>query len=206
MKRLVLLFIAPLFAACASPPVQDMAAPAAPHKAARKATPLAKAPVLAAPAPTASIASEEKTSPPPAQAALAAALASVTAQAGALTDAPETPENAVSQFAQDLRRDSMAWAILPAGGRAYEVEAELVELKQPFAGLDMTVTAIVAYKVKDASSIIYEETVEAAYTAKAGEAMTGVERLRIASDGAVRKNISVLLERLEAARPARAAR
>jgi hypothetical protein len=70
------------------------------------------------------------------------------------------------------------------------VAAELVELKQPLLGFDLTVIATVIYRIKDATGAqVFEETVVSPYTADFSDAFLAVERLQLANEGAVRENI-----------------
>ncbi|HEY6005119.1 MAG TPA: hypothetical protein VIV57_19730 [Anaeromyxobacter sp.] len=84
------------------------------------------------------------------------------------------------------------------------VEARLVKLDQPMFGLDMTVTSIVHYTVKDVRSgaMLIDEDVTAQHTAKMGEAFVGATRLKLANEGSARKNIAALIERLKQIRVA----
>ena len=79
----------------------------------------------------------------------------------------------------------------------YSVVPNLVHLKQPAIGLDMTVTAKVNYIVKDASGrIVMDETLSTPHTVKMSDAFVGATRVRMANEGAVRENISAFIEKL----------
>lgn len=74
--------------------------------------------------------------------------------------------------------------------------ASMIDLKQPFAGFDMSVTSTVRYSVTDQSGVvIFDDTVSATGTARMGEAFAGVERLRLANEHSIRENIRSFLER-----------
>lgn len=76
----------------------------------------------------------------------------------------------------------------------------LEEVQQPFAGLDMTVTTRARYRLVDANgAVVFEEVVGASGTATMGEALVGVERLRIANEKSVQANLDAFLTRLRAA-------
>ena len=98
-------------------------------------------------------------------------------------------------FAESLRQSFAAHAMLATDEGDYRLDAELVELKQPFAGFNMTVTSIVKYALTELSTgeVVFSETVEEAYTAKAGDAFLGVERLRLANEGSIKGNITTLI-------------
>jgi hypothetical protein len=85
----------------------------------------------------------------------------------------------------------------------YTIKAELKELSQPFMGFDMTVSAKVNYQVaaKDASELGFGQVVDSEYTATVSDAFLGVERLKLANEGAIRENIKEFIKRLMAAPP-----
>ena|SRR5215831_14498551 len=83
------------------------------------------------------------------------------------------------------------------GGR-FTLVANLDKLEQPFIGLDMTVTATVTYTLVERSTAktVWQKTLVTPYTAKFGDALFGVERLKLANEGAARANISALIGEL----------
>lgn len=122
---------------------------------------------------------------------------------GAVTGGKETSplwkSNVSSEdFAEALRQSLAGHALLASTGGKYVVDAELVEVKQPLAGFNMTVTSTVKYKVTDAaaSTVVLEENVVNEYTAKMGDAFVGVERLRLANEGSMKGNIGQFIEAL----------
>lgn len=122
---------------------------------------------------------------------------------GAVTGGKETSplwkSNVSSEdFAEALRQSLAGHALLAATEGRYIVDAELVEVKQPFAGFNMTVTSTVKYKVTDAatSSVVLEKDVVNEYTAKMGDAFVGTERLRLANEGSMKGNIAQFIETL----------
>jgi hypothetical protein len=95
--------------------------------------------------------------------------------------------------------DSLALAVLKGDDHApYVLNAKLVELHQPFAGFDMTVTSTVEYMLTPAgqSKPTLTEKVVTPYTAAFGDAFLGAERLRVANEGAMRENIKEIIARL----------
>lgn len=110
----------------------------------------------------------------------------------------------VSQVSSEAFEGALKASLLKAGmlsqaGQApLTLEANLVSLKQPMFGLDMTVTATVAYQLKDANGkVLMLETIATPYTATVGDAFVAVKRLRLANEGAIRKNIETLIGKLE---------
>lgn len=90
---------------------------------------------------------------------------------------------------------SLANAGLLAPDSALRVEALLQELDQPLVGISMTVTATVIYRVIGPSDeVLFAQSVSTPYTAEFSEAFLGVERLRVANQGAIRTNIARFVE------------
>lgn len=105
-------------------------------------------------------------------------------------------------FAEALRQSLAAHAMLAGeAGGAYSLDAELVEVKQPLVGLDMTVTTSVKYTLTEIATgmVVYSDTITTPYTAKMSDAFVGVKRLQLANEGSVRENISAMLGALIAA-------
>lgn len=84
-----------------------------------------------------------------------------------------------------------------------QLTAQLLSLDQPAFGLDMTVTASVLYTLTDCATRkeVWVKTLTLPYTAKFGDAVLGVERLKLANEGAARVNIAKLVELLGEFKP-----
>ncbi len=101
-------------------------------------------------------------------------------------------------FAQALRQSLATHAMLAINGDLYRLDATLLELTQPLAGFDMQVTAHVRYRLTrtaDGATVLDRE-IRSPYTAAFSSSYLGVERLRLANEGAVRENIRMLLAAL----------
>jgi hypothetical protein len=85
----------------------------------------------------------------------------------------------------------------PSSSCSYPIDVNLLGLSQPSAGLDMTVTSHVNYKVYDASGQPYLlETIDMPYTATFSDSVLGVERLKMANEGAIRMSIQKFFDKL----------
>lgn len=82
---------------------------------------------------------------------------------------------------------------------AYQLTAHLEKLDQPLMGFSMTVTASVRYVVYERASgkTVFERTLVTPYTAGATDAFIGAERLKLANEGAIRNNITQLIDHLQ---------
>ncbi len=83
----------------------------------------------------------------------------------------------------------------------YQLEAHIGRLSQPLMGLSMTVSLEVYYRVTDLrdGTVVFEENIDTEHTASAGAAFAAVTRIRMATEGAARKNIAQFLEAVSAA-------
>jgi outer membrane murein-binding lipoprotein Lpp len=105
-----------------------------------------------------------------------------------------------SEFEQALEASLRDAGLLAAGKQAgkYTLVAHLENVDQPMAGFNMTVTATVSYSLVERATgkEVFSRRVSLPYTASMGAAFSGTERLRIANEGAVRVNITQLIEEL----------
>jgi hypothetical protein len=88
-------------------------------------------------------------------------------------------------------------------GADYLIEVTLMSVDQPFVGLDMTVDMQSTWRLIrcDTNTTVWKQDVQGTYTAKFGEAVVGVARLRIANEGAARDSIKKGLAALSQASP-----
>ena len=107
-----------------------------------------------------------------------------------------------SEFEQALEASLRDAGLLAAGKQAgkYTLVAHLENVDQPLAGFSMTVTATVSYSLVERATgkEVFNRRVSLPYTASMGAAFAGTERLRIANEGAVRVNITQLIDELYA--------
>lgn len=77
----------------------------------------------------------------------------------------------------------------------YALSANLIKLKQPLVGFDMTVSCEVHYTLQNIKNkrSLYDKNIASTYTATISDAFIGVERLKMANEGAARENIKMLL-------------
>lgn len=105
------------------------------------------------------------------------------------------------EFKKALVRSLRAAGLLSETPNAkFAVSADIVFVKQPFAGLNMTVTSRIRYTLRDAKTgaVIFTEEVVAPFTAKPSDSIVGTARLRLANEGSARKSIAMLIAKLNA--------
>ncbi|MEE1673258.1 hypothetical protein SNR37_002672 [Agarivorans aestuarii] len=123
------------------------------------------------------------------------ALSSVTG--GEETNPAWTSEISDKAFSEAIKQSLVEQGLFSDDGN-YQLAVEMVEIEQPLFGLDMTVTTTVKYTLtdKETGKVLFDETVNAPYTATVGDAFAGVKRLQLANEGSGRENIKGLLELL----------
>lgn len=145
--------------------------------------------------------------PLPEASALRQAVAVGSVTGGQATSPLWTSQVANEDFTAALRVSLNAHAMIDLSGRRLRLDAVLTNLSQPFVGLDMTVTAVVAYRLTDVATgrVVFDRVIATPFTADFAASLLGVERLRVANEGAIRANIAALLSALieaERANPA----
>lgn len=108
------------------------------------------------------------------------------------------------EFRQALNDSLASNGYLGAAPCRFTVDANMLGLSQPIAGLDMEVTAHVNYRVGAAGQPpLLQETITSRFTATFSDSPVGVIRLQRANEGAIRASITALLQRLRAVTPPR---
>lgn len=102
------------------------------------------------------------------------------------------------EFGEALKNALASHAMLATGPGRYKLTAALTNIDQPIFGASFTVTASVRYRLTDVgtSKDVFDQTVTESYTANFSDALLGVERLRLANEGAMRVNIGAFLKSL----------
>jgi hypothetical protein len=105
-----------------------------------------------------------------------------------------------ADFKAALERSLKGLDYLADDKGAYVVTASITDLQRPLAGLDMSVTIKVRYTVSPTAggAPLFDDTIAATGTAKFGDSLIAVERLRKANEAAVRANIEAFAQRLKA--------
>jgi len=83
--------------------------------------------------------------------------------------------------------DSELFKRVAPGG--YQLEAFLIDLTQPAMGFNMTVEVQVDYVLRRGGRTIWRDSIVSTHTTTVGEAFAAADRVRLATEGAVRENI-----------------
>jgi hypothetical protein len=80
----------------------------------------------------------------------------------------------------------------------YHLTADILQVSQPMLGLDMTVSANVRYSLIESATRkeLFSKVIVGVYTAKFSDAFAGAERLKLANEGAAKRNIQLLVDDL----------
>lgn len=106
---------------------------------------------------------------------------------------------ALSQALEDSLRGVGMLPMAPGAGPKYQLRVQLLSLDQPLLATATTVTAAIQYSLvaKADGTVLYQRAVRTAATANLGDALLSPsERLRLASEAAVRSNIITVMRDL----------
>jgi hypothetical protein len=94
-------------------------------------------------------------------------------------------------FEDALRQTLSLHAVLSESGGTYKVSAILKELRQPFLGLELAVTARVEYKVIRTvdNVVVFNREITKTHTSTLNDSFVFSDRLKLANEGAVKENI-----------------
>ncbi len=119
---------------------------------------------------------------------------------GESTNPMWTSEIGNQQFKIAIEKSLMSAKLLNAlpASAGYQLKVNLAEVQQPVFGLDFTVTASVEYQLTNSKTglIVLKEKITRPFTATLKDAFMGVERLRMANEGAAKVNIEEFIKRL----------
>lgn len=83
--------------------------------------------------------------------------------------------------------------VLRGTGADYLLETGIFSIDQPYGGLDMTVKMEVAWILRRMNSgeVVWRKAIKSEVTKTVGDAFVGGTRIKMATEGAIRENISV---------------
>jgi hypothetical protein len=126
----------------------------------------------------------------------------------AVSGGKETTKMGASQISNEAFAQALRESIVKAGlfssvaaeGTRYRLTSFIGKVDQPMFGFSFTVKMEVSYALKDSKSgnTVWTKDINSEYTATPGQAFAGVERLRLANEGAARENIRLALTEMAA--------
>ncbi len=119
----------------------------------------------------------------------------------------ETNPLLIPQISDEAFREALIESINKSGAFSavaalpnadYLLDVAIVDLAQPWGGIDMTVTMNAKWTLTSSKdkTVIFQETIAKPYTAAFADAFIGMERLKLANEGAARENIREGLRKL----------
>ena len=101
---------------------------------------------------------------------------------------------------QSIGQTGVFRSVVQGKGGDYELTVTVTQLTKPMFGMSFTVTLETAWSLVKTSdrSVALRRAISSSHTAGAGDSMVGVTRLRLAVEGAARKNIAQGLEAIAA--------
>lgn len=126
----------------------------------------------------------------------------VSVSGGSETSAMGASQISNADFAAAIRQsitDSKLFATLADALPAdYRLDVMIVHMQQPMIGFASTVTLECSWRLTHLpdSKVVWEKSVTSTFTAHMSDAMVGVTRLRLATEGAARANITDALQQL----------
>jgi hypothetical protein len=109
-----------------------------------------------------------------------------------------------SEFEQALEMSLRDAGLLANGkqGGKYQLTAQMEKIDQPLAGVSMTVSATVSYALYERATgkEVLRRTITLPYTAAWNAAFVGSERVKIATEGAIKANIGKIIDDILMAR------
>lgn len=120
------------------------------------------------------------------------------AAGGKATNPLWTSQVGSKEFETALKDTLANNGVLSSSSSKYVLHPSLIKLDQPLFGIDLKVRADVNYVLKNRASgqELMNQTITSSHTATVGDSFVAVKRLRLANEGAIRKNIELLLHRL----------
>lgn len=126
----------------------------------------------------------------------------VSAMGGRSTSSMGASQISDEDFAEALRQSiehSRLFAqVLKVGSATYQLQAFIAQINQPLFGGSMTVSMEVNYTLTryEPKEVIWQKALTSTYTAPFSAAFVGATRLRLANEGAARKNIEQAIQEM----------
>lgn len=107
-------------------------------------------------------------------------------------------ESFAQALAESINRSQAFSKVLPAPGGTYLLSVQIFSVDQPSFGATFTVKMEAGWTLKraDSGKTVWQQAIQSEHSVSVGEAFVGTERLRLANEGAARKNIAAGLAKI----------
>ena len=104
----------------------------------------------------------------------------------------------VNAIRESIATSGLFRSVIAAGSGDYLLEVIIINVDKPLIGLDLTVNLTANWKLTHipTGKVVYQELILKHYTATFGDSAVAIKRLRLAEEGAARKNIEEGLTQL----------
>lgn len=101
-------------------------------------------------------------------------------------------ESFAQALAESINRSQAFSKVLPTPGGTYLLSVQVFNVEQPSFGATFTVKMETGWTLKraDSGKTVWQQAIRSEHSVSVGEAFVGAERLRLANEGAARKNIA----------------
>lgn len=110
-------------------------------------------------------------------------------------------EDYTTALTQAIEQSGLFAKVIPPGQAGdYHLEISIVRLQQPMMGFSMTATIETNWTLTRISdhSVVWQKAITTSHTTKTSEALAGVKRLRLATEGSARDNIQDAIQQMSA--------
>ncbi len=110
-----------------------------------------------------------------------------------------TDESFHDALFQSLKQSNVFKQVLKKGSTDYLLDVFITDVQQPLFGSDITVSVLARWKLIHTTNnrVLFKKQILTRYTAKSSESFVGLERMKLANEGAVRENILKGIQELE---------
>jgi hypothetical protein len=129
---------------------------------------------------------------------------SVTVTGGKETESTGKSQISDSAFAQaitdSINKSKTFSSVIQGKGADYVLSVTIFNMDQPSFGLSFTVKMEAGWSLKraDTGAVVWQESIKSEHTATTSDAFAGVERLKLATEGAAKNNIAQGLGKISA--------
>ena len=121
-------------------------------------------------------------------------------ETGALDSSNVANADLKAAIEESISRSSLFKSVVQGKNGDYDLVVTVTQLDKPLFGASFTVTVEAGWSLVRASdkSVVMRKAIKTSHTAAMGDSLVGTTRLRLAVEGAVRKNISEGLQAISA--------
>lgn len=119
-------------------------------------------------------------------------------ETGAMDSSNITDEDFKGAIEESIKQSKVFKSLIQGKDSDYELAVSIVQLDKPVFGLTFTVNLEAAWVLMKQSdrSVVMKKSIKSSHSATFGDAAVGITRLRLAVEGAAKKNIELGLQEI----------